>query len=205
MGSVSVTRVHRIDKPLANEENTNIKSPNPDDDIELRNVSTEKIPSVSVIKLPRRKSIGSHSNIIEVPKSVVSFRQNAQITDELPQQPQSAGSVIVSKVKRSSFPNGNNIPSYAVNDGLSSAKDRQTTVVSMIRLPHSNLPSYTPNESVGSSKSINVQQNFLHIGNQEQQVKVHILSNLAKILPVNVNRLPRAKSFTNTLTSIHES
>ncbi|CAF3632394.1 unnamed protein product [Rotaria sordida] len=201
MSYASVTRVSLIDKPLASEENKNIKLPNVNDDIELTKTSTKKNSSSKIIRLSRGNSIGPYDNSIKASKLALSSQPNTQITDELFSKTQSTGSVSVSRVNQSSLPNKNSL-SHMTNDGLLPVKKGQTAVASTTVLPQSNVASHMPNEGnvkvAKLSKSINIQKNLLHTSSQKQHGKANVSNNGVKNISVTVSKSSRGKLSTNT-------
>ncbi|CAF1218708.1 unnamed protein product [Rotaria sordida] len=201
MSYASVTRVSLIDKPLASEENKNIKLPNVNDDIELTKTSTKKNSSSKIIRLSRGNSIGPYDNSIKASKLALSSQPNTQITDELFSKTQSTGSVSVSRVNQSSLPKKNSL-SHMANDGLLPVKKGQTGVTSTTVLPQSNVASYMPNEGNAKaaklSKSINIQKNLLPTSSQKQHGKANVSNNGVKNISVTVSKSSRGKLSTNT-------
>ncbi|CAF3882356.1 unnamed protein product [Rotaria sordida] len=201
MSYASVTRVSLIDKPLASEENKNIKLPNVNDDIELTKTSTKKNSSSKIIRLSRGNSIGPYDNSIKASKLALSSQPNTQITDELFSKTQSTGSVSVSRVNQSSLPNKNSL-SHMTNDGLLPVNKGQTAVTSTTVLPQSNVASHMPNEGnvkvAKLSKSINIQKNLLHTSSQKQHGKANVSNNGVKNISVTVSKSSRGKLSTNT-------
>ncbi|CAF4476619.1 unnamed protein product [Rotaria socialis] len=179
----SMARISRIDRPLTNEESKNIKPPNRNEEIYLTKVNTEKLPSVTVIKLPREMSTKSRDNIIKVKKSNISSRENTQLSDKSLPRIHSTGSVRISKVNRSSLPNMDNA-SHTINNVVSPVNERITKAASFIILPQSNLPSTMLNMHQGISseafKSIAVKRNSSHSCNQKQNDKARLSGNSKK-------------------------
>ncbi|CAF4899097.1 unnamed protein product [Rotaria sp. Silwood1] len=201
MSFTSATGISLIDKPLANEENKNIKPPNTNDDTELRKISTKKNSSSKMMKLSKRNSIGPRDHSIDASKLAGSFQSNTQIAGDLLSKPRPSGSVSVSKVNRSSLPNKESFLQIT-NDSLLPTKKRQTVEMNMIKIPQSNVTSHMPNEgnvkAAKLSKSINVQENLLHTSNHQQHDNVNISSDGVKNISVSVKNLPRVKLSTNT-------
>ncbi|CAF1443267.1 unnamed protein product, partial [Rotaria magnacalcarata] len=180
----SVARISRIDKPLTNEGNKNIKPPNRNEEIHLAEVNTEKLPSVTVTKLPREMSTKSRGNIIKVEKSNISPRENTQLSDKSFSRIHSTSSVRISKVNRSSLPNMDNA-SHSINNVVSPVNERITKETSFITLPQSNSPSTILNmhQSTASEafKSIDIQRNSSHSSNQKQNDKARLSGSSTKV------------------------
>jgi len=103
---VKVVRINRVDKPLSTEGNKIIKYPirQIDDDnvsvIDISSISETKTPTVSVTKVSRSKSLGSHVQVIEALESSNSIRQSMLSNKKPSRTSKRSHSTHVSRVKR---------------------------------------------------------------------------------------------------------